>query len=117
MARAFANRLLGDSAFVDSAGVDADTGSPANPKAKKVMKEYGLEIDGHRSKDVEDIDLATFDIIVALESGIAQQLVSEHHAEPTRLRELSIKDPYWGGLEDYRQCAQKLQAALPTVLK
>jgi protein-tyrosine-phosphatase len=117
MAQALASRLLGGSAIVDSAGVDADTGAPANPNAKEAMKECGLDIDGHRSKDVEDLDLGAFDIIVALEPRIARMLVSEHCVEPAKLRELNIRDPFRGELEDYRQCAQKLQAVLPAVLQ
>jgi len=117
MAQAIASHLLGDSAFVDSAGVDADTGAPANPKARKAMKECGIDLGGHRSKDVEDLDLGTFDLIVAMEPRIARLLVSEYSVEPAKLRELNIKDPFWGGLEDYRQCAQRLQAVLPAVLQ
>jgi protein-tyrosine phosphatase len=117
MAQALASRLLGDSAFVDSAGVDADTGAPANPKAKVVMKECGLDIGQHRSKDVEDLDLGTFNLIVAMEPRIARLLTSKYSVEPAKLRELNVKDPFWEGLEVYRQCAQKLQAVLPAVLR
>jgi protein-tyrosine phosphatase len=117
MAQAITSRLLGDSAFIESAGVDADTGSSANPRAKEVMKEWNLNIDWHRSKDIEDLDLGTFDLIVALDSRIAGILLSEYHLDPARLRELDIRDPFGGGLEEYHLCAQKLQDVLPAVLR
>jgi protein-tyrosine-phosphatase len=118
MAQALASRVLGGTAIVDSAGIDADTGAPANSKAIVVMEKYGLDIKGHRSKDVEDLDLGAFDIIVAMKSWIARILVSEYGADPARLKELDIDDPHRGGLEeDYEQCAMKLEAVLPAVLQ
>jgi len=73
----FGNRLLGDSASVGSAGVDAGTGAPTHPKAKVVMKECGLDLAGHRSKDVEDLDLGAFDLIVAMEPRIEKTVGRE----------------------------------------
>jgi protein-tyrosine-phosphatase len=81
------------------------------------MKDKGLDITGHRSTDVEDLDLSSFELVVAFESRIAKRLRSEFGLRPSRLRVLDIKDPFWGGPEDYQQCAETIEAALPTVLR
>ena len=63
-------RLLGPAAIVESAGIDVDSGTPANPNAIAVMEKLGLDIRGHRCQDIADLDVAHFDIIIAMKPRI-----------------------------------------------
>jgi len=63
MAECLARDLLGYCAEVMSAGSKP---SSVNPYAVEAMAEIGIDISGHRSKSVDEIDLAGIDLIVTL---------------------------------------------------
>lgn len=63
MAEGLARHLLGDRATVMSAG---SAPSRVNPYAVEAMAEIGIDIAGHRSKSVDDIDPAGIDLVVTL---------------------------------------------------
>jgi protein-tyrosine phosphatase len=49
MAKALAEKLLGDSAHVESAGIDAFGGEGATQEAIQVLRERDINIQAHRS--------------------------------------------------------------------
>jgi protein-tyrosine-phosphatase len=117
MAQALARRLLGNNAVVESAGIDADDGAPANLKAVAAMEKFGLDISKHVARDASELDLAAFDLIVTMKPTIEKILISAFGADPRKLRQLDIDDPYGKDLEEYVQCAAKLDAVLPFLLQ
>ena len=63
MAEGLARALLGDRIEVLSAGSQP---SKVNPYAIDAMAELGIDISGHRSKSVDEIDAAGLDLVVTL---------------------------------------------------
>lgn len=63
MAEGLARQLFGDGAQVRSAG-SAPGG--VNPLAIRALKEIGIDISGHRSKSVDDIDTRAVDVVITL---------------------------------------------------
>lgn len=63
MAEGLARAHLGDAAVVMSAG---SAPSRVNPHAIAAMGEQGIDISGHTSKSVADIDAATVDLVITL---------------------------------------------------
>ncbi len=63
MAEGLARAMFGDTARVQSAGSKP---SRVNPFAIAAMREAGIDIRGHASKSVQDIDPATVDVVVTL---------------------------------------------------
>lgn len=63
MAEGLARTLLGDRVEVLSAGSQP---SKVNPYAIEAMAELGIDISGHRSKSVDEIDAAGLDLVVTL---------------------------------------------------
>jgi arsenate reductase len=63
MAEGLTRNMLGDKAIVQSAGSKP---SRVNPLAIQVLKEIGIDISGHRSKSVAEIDPASVDTIITL---------------------------------------------------
>ncbi len=63
MAEGLARALLGDRVEVLSAGSQP---SKVNPYAIEAMAELGIDISGHRSKSVDEIDAAGLDLVVTL---------------------------------------------------
>jgi protein-tyrosine-phosphatase len=85
MAEGLAKRLLGTRLYVDSAGLRAGT---PNPFAVSVMREIGIDIEGHRAKTVEEIADESFDLVVSLSPE------AQHHAvEMTRTTACEVE--FW----------------------
>jgi arsenate reductase len=63
MAEGLARHLFGDRAVVQSAG---SAPSRVNPTAIAVMAELGVDISGHRSKSVDEIDPASVETVITL---------------------------------------------------
>lgn len=63
MAEGLARQMLGQDAAVMSAGAQP---SMVNPYAIEAMAELGIDISGHRSKSVSEIDPPAVDLVVTL---------------------------------------------------
>jgi len=63
MAEGWARHLKGDAIEACSAGIEKHG---LNPRAVKVMSEAGVDISGHRSKRVDELDRLDFDYVVTV---------------------------------------------------
>lgn len=63
MAEGLAKFILGRSLFIDSAGLNKQ---PLDPFALSVMREIGVDIAEHHTKCFDDIEVESFDMIIAL---------------------------------------------------
>ena len=63
MAEGIVNNLFGDKIAAFSAGTQA---SFVNPMAIEVMKEIGIDISGHQSKNLSEFDGQSFDYVITL---------------------------------------------------
>src|SRR6201996_8863577 len=63
MAEGLGRHLLGPDVEVLSAGSQP---SKVNPYAVDAMRELGIDISGHHSKSVDDVDTAAVDLVVTL---------------------------------------------------
>lgn len=59
---------------VASAGLEADTGRPADPRAVAVAARCGIDLSAHRSTHVHQLRLAEGDLLVAFEPDHADRL-------------------------------------------
>ena len=86
MAEGWARHLFGDRMTVQSAGTKP---SVVNPYAIEVMREVGIDLSAHRSKNVEEIDPATVDTVITL---CAEEVCPVFLGQATRLH-WPIPDP------------------------
>ena len=107
MAEAMAQRILGNTFCVESAGISAHNGAPASPDAIEVMDEKGLDIRSHSARRIDAVGVSVFDVIVAMDARVAQS-VRSLGADPTRIVELDIPDPIEEGIERYRATADSI---------
>jgi len=63
MAEGIANHFLGDRLDTVSAGTEA---SSVNPRAIEVLREIGVDISEHRSKNVDEFSGQDFDFVITL---------------------------------------------------
>jgi protein-tyrosine phosphatase len=123
MMQAVLQQHLGAAFLVESAGVSRDlAGRPANHRSVACMKDRGVDLTGHVSRWIGDLDLAEYRWIVcvgpdeaeavraALGVGSATVLVANEHQG-------GIPDPYELGLAGYRDCLALLDQVMPRVAR
>ena len=85
MAAALMRHLYGKFVYVDSVGVR--TGE-LDPMAVEVMDELGIEIGKHRPRSFEDLEDASFDLIVTLSP-------EAHHKAMVLTSTMAVDVEYW----------------------
>lgn len=106
MAARIAQRVFGSTHTVLSAGAETGSGAPAAKNAITALKEIGLDVSKHRSVDVQDLDIASFDVVVVFRPS-SGELISIPDAVP--MTYLDVADPYGGTLDDYRAAARSIE--------
>lgn len=113
MAAALAERVFGSSHTIKSAGAETGRGGRAAPNAVKVMsEEFGINISSHRTIDVADLDLATFDLIVVFRPSAAERAPIP---EGVLVTYLNVEDPYGGSPDAYRTAARLIERGVRRV--
>lgn len=119
MMQAVLRHHLGAAFRVESAGVtQALGGRPANHRSVTCLQERGVDLSGHVSRWIGDLDLKDYGWIIcagadeadqvraALGAGSASVLVANEDQG-------GIPDPYHLGLEGYRNCLALLDQVMP----
>jgi len=101
----------------ESAGLYAAEGQPAAAHMLALAEEYHVNINGHRSRLVSFEMLEQAEFIVCLSAAHAMRV--KDHAAHEKIRVLGggIADPFGGSLEEYRACAEEMNAAMPSLRK
>jgi protein-tyrosine phosphatase len=119
MAEVLLRARLGDDGFtVASAGVGALVDRPADERAAVVMAEHGLDMDGHRARQLDPDMAREFDLLLVMEAG--QKRWIEQHFPLLRGRvmrlghwlETDIPDPYGQSVEVFRDCRELIERAV-----
>ncbi|MFZ5721612.1 MAG: low molecular weight phosphatase family protein [Pseudomonadota bacterium] len=114
---------LGAAFVVESAGVNRElAGRPANHRSVACMKERGVDLSGHVSRWIGELDLGQYRWIVCVGRDEADQVRSalgEHPASVIIANEHQggIPDPYDLGLAGYRDCLALLDQVMPYVAR
>ena len=109
---------LGQRHQITSSGVWAVEGRPASENAVTVMAERGIDISDHVARTITAGDVAEAELILVMSQEHKQMI---HNTWPQyewkiyRLSEMvgkrkDVQDPYGGPIEEYRACADILQA-------
>jgi protein-tyrosine-phosphatase len=85
LAAAIMRHLYGRFVFIESAGARA---GELDPMAVEVMDELGIEIGKHKPKRFEDLEDASFDLIVTLSP-------EAHHKAMELTRTMAVEVEYW----------------------
>ena len=102
---------------IASAGTWADNGLPAMAAAQQVAADVGLDLSRHRSRRVEDLNLADFDLILTMTTGQAEALRVEMPGHAARILTLTeaalglaydVDDPVGRPVAIYRRTLDEL---------
>jgi protein-tyrosine-phosphatase len=117
MAAGFFNALRGGYPVVaESAGVGAVDGTPASLLAVLEMKRRGIDISGHRARNMASVDLQAYEEIIALDREVASLLEAFAPRHPG-MRIWNIADPYGGPAGGYQSAAEELRNQVEVYLR
>lgn len=116
MAEFIARRKFGELIEACSAGFHPQSAHDAE-NAIYILKLRGIDASSHRPRDIHDLDIDSFDLVVVVDNCIARQF---HKAFPSYPREQVVKwkisDPWGDNLAEYERCAKAISAQLRTLL-
>lgn len=116
MAAAILQQMLkekGDtSSGVISAGLQTIDGLPANPNAVAAMKEWGMDLSGHHSRQVTPFLLKEAHRIFVMTPTQARTLVGGMPLVGDKVTSLDVADPFGQDLDTYRRCRDQLKEKL-----
>ena len=95
------HRLSATGKRVASAGIGALVGYPADPLAQEVMQEHGLDLSGHRARQLNAALLSAADLVLALDEDHRRWMVESFPQFRGRIYKLGkwrgerdVADPY-----------------------
>jgi protein-tyrosine phosphatase len=105
------HRLLarGVKGTVESAGIAAVEGEPADPMALALLRERGLDLSSHRARLLTGDLLADFDLVLVMEGGHKRAVEREFPQARGRVQLLGrfggfeIPDPFRGTRAEFEQ--------------
>lgn len=109
----------GFSGRVSSAGLCTVNGLPASPFAILAMKELGIDLSQHRSRQVDLSLVESSDHVVGITMRHADELLQQFPEQSSRIRRFSlpdIADPFGSSLDSYRLIRDLLHAWSCTLL-
>lgn len=108
MAEALARRRLGGRARVESAGLRPQAAGDARAAIDTLRSLFGLDASGHVPRAVASVDLDAFDLVVAMDRGVADSLPVVGDG---KLIVWDIDDP-WDEPSRYPACARAIEEAV-----
>jgi protein-tyrosine phosphatase len=107
----FSERLRsgGANATVESAGIAALVGKPADPIAQELMRERGLDISAHRARQLTPEIIRSFELILVMEAEqqrAVESILSSARGRVHRIGrwgDFDVPDPYRRGRGEFER--------------
>lgn len=102
---------------IESAGTWATPARPAHAQMAKIAAEAGLDLSEHRARNVEELSLTDYDLILTMEQNHKEALQVEFPAARRRIYQLAemvgmnydVADPIGGSPDDFRGTLHELK--------
>lgn len=108
MAAAFARKLFGNRAKVQSAGISVTAVTPSLFAVKVLKLVYETDISGHNPQPVQALNLNGFTHVIALDGYVGAFLTNPYPAIAEKLHVWNINDPYGSTEAEYAACAAEI---------
>ena len=105
-------------ARVESAGVAALVGRPAEPEAQRLLSARGLDLSGHRARQVTPELVSGFDLVLVMEEGHRRAVEAIAPAARGRVQRLGrfggfdVPDPYRAGPAAFEEALALIERGL-----
>lgn len=116
LARRLAGRVQG--ARVESAGLAALVGRPADPLAVELLRERGVELGAHRARQVTDALILAADLVVVMEQAQVRAIEASVPGARGRVHRLGrwggfdVPDPYRGARAAFERALELIERGI-----
>ena len=111
LAEYLGRRFCGDVSTFESAGIRPQRAADAENAVHILNETFGIDASGHQPRDVREVDLTRFDLVIAIENNAAA-VVRELGLPDSRLQVWAIRDPWGGDLSEYEETALEIRRRL-----
>lgn len=111
-------RERGLSPLVESAGTSALVGRPAEPQAVELMAARGIDLTGHRARQLTPGLLRSFDLVLVMEAWQQREVERVDPSARGRVHRLGrmgnydVPDPYGGDAQAFAQSLALIERGL-----
>jgi protein-tyrosine-phosphatase len=113
MAEGLAKQRLGTRAVVRSVGLNPQPEYDSKSAIQTLKDDFGIDASGHRQTHIRDVEIESFNHVIAMDLAIAKALNKLTHREIIIWR---IDDPWGGDPAEYRECALQISQQLRVLL-
>ena len=105
MAEFIGRERFGDFLETSSAGFRPQPPGDAANAIYTLKDSFNIDASGHVPKDVRQVDLRSFDVVITMDNGVARRFIEQFPDFPTEhLVKWKIDDPYGDNLAEYQRC-------------
>ena len=72
------------------------------------LANIGIDASGHEPRNLGGLDLNSYDLIVAMDKNVREELQLVFQVPENKLKAWNIDDPYGHNLEEYASCARAI---------
>ena len=101
---------------IASCGLCAFSGDSATDESIETMRQYGIDISGHRARPFSMYMVSEYDIFCVMTESHVQTLSQLVPKNKLLILGGGIPDPYGQGQDAYKKCAEKIDKALNGML-
>jgi protein-tyrosine-phosphatase len=100
---------FGGAVMSESAGFKPQSPADAEKAIYRLKKNFDIDAAHHIPRDIRSLDLAAYNLIIALEKGVARKLVQELGAPTSTVKLWNIRDPWGPDLSEYDTCSLEIR--------
>ncbi len=100
---------------VGSAGVGAFPGDEVSINSILVAGSRGVDISGHRARNINSEHLLTTDLFCCMSDSHKQVLL--RHCDENKIVVLDVADPYGRPMETYEECAKQIESKFSEIIE
>ena len=101
---------------VSSCGLSAFSGDSATKESIEAMKNYGIDLSGHRARPFSVYMASEYDIFCVMTESHAKALSQVVPEDKIIILGGGIPDPYGKSAEEYLLCAKEIDTALDSII-
>lgn len=105
-----ARRRFGEGHIFESAGINPQLAAEAANAIQALNRNFGIDASRHVPRGVDRLDLADFDLVIAMDKHVDDSIVPSCAAHKLKL--WKIPDPYGDNSDEYDRACQKIAKQL-----
>lgn len=111
LAEYLGRKVFGDTVAFESAGIKPQPPADAEHAVFTLKNNFGIDASGHVPRDVRTLNIADYDLIIALEKSAAR-VVENLGAPASKVKLWKIQDPWGPDLTEYDRVSLQIKTKL-----